>query len=116
MILDQGLERLSPEEFDALPFGSIQLDADFTVTKYNAKEQEIANRSATETVGKNFFREIAPCTNNAAFRGRLDALIANRKSTDRFDYEFQFPWGLRAVRIQLWVPDSATRWIFVTPL
>lgn len=116
IIRDQGLEKLSPKEFDALPFGSIKLDAEFKVVLYNAKEQEIAKRSAVDTLGKDFFREIAPCTNNASFRGRLDKLIKDGKNSDRFDYEFLFPWGARFVCIQLWIPDPETRWIFVTPV
>src|SRR5476651_78187 len=109
---DPGLARLTTEEFEALPFGSIKLDREGRVTLYNQAEGELAHRLPQETLGKLFFEEIAPCTNNVRFRGRLDELVKSGGKSVRFDYLFLFPWGDRAVRIQLWLPDANTRWIF----
>jgi photoactive yellow protein len=116
VIDDAGLRNLSSEAYDALPFGSIKLDRSNRVTLYNRAESELARLDSAEVLGKRFFEDIAPCTNNPMFRGRLEALVAGGTKSARFDYLFLFPWGKRPVRIQLWVPDAETRWIFVLPL
>jgi photoactive yellow protein len=113
---DAGLKSLSSEEYDALPFGSIKLDRANRVTLYNRAETELARRDSADVLGKLFFEEVAPCTNNPMFRGRLEALVRDGVKSARFDYLFLFAWGSRPVRIQLWVPDAETRWIFVLPL
>ncbi len=110
----QELAGMSAAEFDALPYGSIALDKNHRVLRYNAAEATLARRNVADTVGKHFFDEVAPCTRTPAFRGRLLELIETGKRTARFDYRFRFPWGGRDVRIQLWVSDEAN-WIFVLP-
>lgn len=115
LIRDNGLQGLAREEFDALPFGTIKLDAEDRVVVYNAFESALARRDTAEVLGEPFFVTVAPCTNNAIFRGELQRMIAGGRKNARFDYEFRFPWGARAVRIQFWVPNERERWIFVLP-
>jgi photoactive yellow protein len=115
LIRDQGLETLSRDDFDALAFGTIKLDKNDRVVVYNRFEGELAQRDQTATIGEPFFETVAPCTNNAVFRGELQRMIASGRKNARFDYEFRFPWGARSVRIQLWVPNANERWIFVLP-
>ena len=113
---DEGLKNLTSAAYDDLPFGSIKLDRASRITLYNRAESVLARRDAQEMLGKLFFEEVAPCTNNVMFRGRLDELVRSGIKSARFDYLFLFAWGSRPVRIQLWVPDAETRWIFVLPL
>lgn len=54
------LRSLSPAEFDALPFGVVELDAEGTVMRVNEPEARRTERSRADFVGRNFF-EIAPC-------------------------------------------------------
>jgi len=115
LIDDDALSALDSEDFDALPFGSIKLDGEDRIQIYNAYEAELARRDQRETIGLDFFRDVAPCTDNEIFRGRLDALVRDGKRTARFEYRFHFPWGTRRVRIQFWVPSREERWIFVLP-
>lgn len=105
---------MSQEAFDALPFGAIRLDRYGKVVAYNRRESLIARRKPESVIGKNFFHDIAPCTDVAAFRGRLDAMPTNKPSTHVFDFEFDFPWGRRAVRIRFIVESADERWVFVT--
>lgn len=116
LIREDTLGHLGEAAFDALPFGSIKLDSLNRVVLYNAFEAQLARRSAADTIGRFFFRDIAPCTDNAMFRGRLQELVKSSESRARFNYRFLFPWGMRDVRIQFWVPSFAERWIFVIPL
>jgi photoactive yellow protein len=113
---DEGLKNLTSAAYDDLPFGSIKLDRASRITLYNRAESVLARRDAQEMLGKLFFEEVAPCTNNVMFRGRLDELVRSGIKSARFDYLFLFAWGSRPVRIQLWVPDPDSRWIFVLPL
>ena len=115
LVSDPDLNRMTPEEFDALPYGAIRLDADNRVTVYNASEAELARRDRAATLGRNFFAEVAPCTDNPQFRGRLEALLSARGQTAAFEYRFLFPWGHRDVQIRLWVAAPDQRWIFVVP-
>lgn len=110
------VQRMSEEEFDALPFGAIKLDTEGRVAAYNAAEARLARRSAQGTLGRRFFEEIAPCTNVAGFRGRLEALTQRGEGTETFDFSFHFPWGTRDVRVRLMVLRNGARWVFVTAL
>lgn len=65
------LDALTDAELDALPFGVIQLDADGRITKYNAAESRFSGRRPERVIGRDFFRDVAPCTNLPAFRGRF---------------------------------------------
>ena len=107
--------RLSAEELDALPFGAIQLDGDGTILSYNKAEERISGRKAAEVVGKNFFREVAPCTRVKRFFGAFQAGVDRKELNEVFDFTFRFPDGAREVRIRM-IYSRAAVWIFVTPV
>lgn len=113
-ITSDDLAQLDPSEFDSLPFGMIRLDRAGTVQLYNAWEGRLARRNPKNVVGKNFFTDIAPCTNVASFRGKLDELASGGGKTYVFDYDFTFPWGARRVRIRFVVESVDERWVLVT--
>lgn len=109
---------LSAEELDTLPFGAIQLDATGTILTYNKAEERLSGRKAEQVVGKNFFREIAPCTRVKRFFGAFESGVMRRELNEVFDFVFRFPSGDREVRIRMiysGVPKPAV-WIFVTPI
>jgi photoactive yellow protein len=110
------LRGMSRDEFDCLPFGAILLDCEGNVRAYNRWESRMSRRAPERVVGKNFFLEVAPCTNVEAFRGKLDAMRPEVRNTHVFDYHFDFPWGRRAVRIRFLVESTDERWVFVTDL
>lgn len=112
------LSSLSRGDYDKLAFGVIELDRDFIVRTYNASESKLARRDPEQTVGKHFFRDVAPCTDVDEFRGRIAALMKEGVPVDseaRFDYSFAFPWGKRRVRIRA-LRGSDNCWVFVTPI
>ncbi len=115
-ITSQNLADTSPSEFDAMPFGMIRLDRAGVVKTYNEWEAKLARRTPRDVIGKNFFTEIAPCTNVAKFRGKLDQLAASGEKTYIFDYDFDFPWGTRRVRVRFVVESDDERWVLVTNL
>jgi len=110
-ITSQDLADTSPSEFDAMPFGMIRLDREGTVKTYNQWEAKLARRKPQDVIGKNFFTDVAPCTNVAEFRGKLDELAATGNKTYLFDYDFPFPWGTRPVPVRFVVESPDKRWV-----
>lgn len=107
--------QLSREELDVLPFGVIELDASGTVLSYNKAEERLAGRTRADVVGKNFFRDIAPCTRVQRFFGAFEVGVERKALNEVFDFTFHFPTGDREVRIRMIYSDPVV-WIFVTPI
>jgi photoactive yellow protein len=106
------IESLSPPELDALPFGIIQLDANGVILHYNTYESQLAQLRPEDVIGRDFFREVAPCTDVQAFRGRFVQGVARQQLDERFRYHFPFAKGPRDVLITLFY-SAATRSVFV---
>jgi photoactive yellow protein len=66
------LEACDDAALDALDFGVIVMDRGGHVTRYNATESRLAGLSAARVVGKHFFTEVAPCTNNYLVASRFE--------------------------------------------
>lgn len=58
------LDAMEAAQYDDLPFGLVRMDADGTVNAYNREECLLSGLSADKVIGKNFFHQVAPCTNN----------------------------------------------------
>ena len=71
--IENVLNKMSPKDIDKLAFGAIELDKNGIVLKYNAAEGAITGRDPGTVIGKNFFRDVAPCTAKPAFKGVFDA-------------------------------------------
>ncbi len=100
-MLRDDLSALSAAEIDALPFGYIALSPDGTIRKYNRYEADLARKDPQQVLGRNFFRDVAPCTQVREFEGRFRALASGETSEPAlsFDFEFQFRHGRQTVRI-----------------
>lgn len=75
------LSDLSDEELDALPFGVVEMDLDGIVQRYNAPESRRSGLTRQRVLGRHFFRDVAPCSNNRHVAQRyaeatLDATLA----------------------------------------
>jgi photoactive yellow protein len=64
---------LSEAELDTISFGVIQVDATGRILIYNQAEANIAGCPRKAAIGKNFFTDVAICTNESGFRGKFDA-------------------------------------------
>lgn len=95
------LSALSAVEIDALPFGYIALAPDGTIRKYNRYEADLARKNPQEVLGRNFFREVAPCTQVQEFEGRFREFASGETADPAltFDFEFRFRHGCQGVRI-----------------
>ena len=100
--IDDRIFDLAPTALDTLPVGVITLDRRGRVVRYNATEAAFARRTVDDTLGKQFFRDVAPCTQVQEFEGRFRAFACERDSgVERFDFTFPFRWGRSDVSITL---------------
>lgn len=71
--IENRLAVLSAADLDRIAFGIIQVDSNGSVLVFNTAESSITGHESTAVIGRNFFTEVAPCTDVAGFRGRFDA-------------------------------------------
>jgi len=91
---------LGEEEVDRLPFGLISVGADGTIEQYNAFESRLARLPKERVLGRNFFRDVAPCTAVRDFQGRFERFVAaGGDGAESFEFTFAFPFGRQRVNI-----------------
>ena len=56
------LKTLRADQLDGLPYGLVVLDREGAVLQYNDTESRMAKLPKDQVIGRNFFRDIAPCT------------------------------------------------------
>ena len=109
--------KLSAKDIDDLAFGAIQLDAAGRILKYNAMEGAITGRDPKDAIGKNFFTELAPCTNTPAFKGAFDKGVKAGDLNTMFEYTFDYNMKPTKVKVHMkkaLIGDSF--WVFVKRL
>ncbi len=112
--IDNVLKSKSAGEIDKLAFGAIQLDASGKVIQYNLMEGEITGRNPAATIGRNFFTEVAPCTNKPAFKGEFDKGVRAGNLNIMFEYTFDYNMKPTKVRVHMKKAiASDTYWVFV---
>lgn len=115
--IENSLTKLSGNQIDELAFGAIQLDAQGKILRYNEAEAEITGRKASAVIGTNFFRDVAPCTNTARFKGVFDAGVRSDSLNTMFEYVFDYKMTPTKVKIHMKKAISdGTFWIFVKRL
>lgn len=108
------VDGLTNAELDALPFGAIQLDLRGTILQFNEYEANLSNRRAPDTIGLNFFLDVAPCTNVQEFHGRFLQGVREGSLHVTFPYRFNFKHMARDVAVTLFYSGSTTTvWVFV---
>jgi photoactive yellow protein len=108
------IDRMSAAELDALPFGAIRLDREGTILSYNRTESKLTGRDPKRVVGRNFFTDVAPCTNVQAFAGRFREGVAGGDMHVIFPYRFDFQMAPRDVTVTLFYSrQTGTAWVFV---
>ena len=114
--IDNKLAEMSPSQIDGLAFGAIQLGADGTIEQYNETEGAISGRSPDQVVGKNFFTDVAPCTDTPSFKGAFDKVVADRESVM---LEYIFDYQMTPTKVKVHMKPALTGgsyWIFVKRL
>ncbi|MCG9876110.1 MAG: photoactive yellow protein [Leptospiraceae bacterium] len=108
------LGNLTRAEADNAPFGIIKLETDGKILLYNKYESNLAGVPIEKAEGRNFFTDIAVCTNNRIFFGRFKDGIAQGNLDLVFNYVFTYKMKPTNVVIHLYYDKvSKTNWVFV---
>lgn len=111
------LGKMSKEQIDGLAFGAIQLDATGKILQFNAMEGSITGRDPKAMLGRNFFTDVAPCTNTPKFKGVFDAGVKQNNLNTMIEYVFDYQMAPTKVKVHMkkaLVGDSY--WVFVKRL
>lgn len=112
--IENVLGKLADKDLDKLAFGAIELDKNGTVLKYNSAEGAITGRDPATVIGKNFFRDVAPCTAKPAFKGVFDAGVKAGNLNTMFEYVFDYQMQATKVKVHMKRSISGTSyWVFV---
>lgn len=112
--IENSLAKMGEEQLDGLAFGAIQLDANGTILNYNAAEGDITGRNPDEVKGKNFFKDVAPCTDSKEFSGKFFEGVKAGGLNAMFEYTFDYQMKPTKVKVHMKkAMANDTYWIFV---
>jgi photoactive yellow protein len=106
------LEMMSGAEFDDLAFGVIRLDTAGRVLAYNRTESLYSGLKPQHVIGRDFFRELAPCANTAKFLGKFKDGVAKGAIDVTFDYTFT-RLSEPAVRVHMLKAPGEDFWLLI---
>jgi photoactive yellow protein len=96
----EDLSHVEPAVLDSLPFGVIRIIGDGTITAYSRGESVQSGLAPASVIGRNFFREIAPCTIVKEFDGTFEALRATGKNgSAKLRFVFKYALGAKLVEV-----------------
>lgn len=108
------VRELPEERLNDLPFGAIRLDKDGNIQSFNKYEADLTGRDPKRVIGKNFFTQVAPCTNVQAFAGRYREGVQKGELHAVFPYKFDFEMAPRDVTVTLFYSRNTEQgWVFV---
>jgi len=112
--IENAMAKLGEDQVDDLAFGAIQLDNEGKILKYNAVEGAITGRDPKEMIGKNFFKDVAPCTQTPEFEGRFKQGAKSGDLNVMFEYTFDYKMAPTKVKVHMKkaLADD-TNWVFV---
>jgi photoactive yellow protein len=68
----QWLETNSESEYDTMDFGIVRMDHEGTVVAYNLAQSNLSGMKKEQVLGKHFFKQVSPCTNNFMVAGKYN--------------------------------------------
>ena len=110
------VEQLPRAALDALPFGTIRLDAAGRVTylsQTEAKQSGLGDRSA---IGRTFFTELAPCMGAPDFLRRIEHAEASGTLDITFEQVGDFDDAERELRVRVKSASGDGFWVFIERL
>lgn len=108
------LPAMTREEVDALSFGVIKVNDAGVIEIFNRAESELVGLPPAKVEGRNFFTQVAPCTNNRLILGRFKEGITADDLNALIPYTFTYKMRPKNVNIHLY-RDGATQtnWVMV---
>jgi photoactive yellow protein len=110
----ENLPKMSASQLDALDFGCVKVSDEGKVIQYNRWESEFASVPQKDAIGKNFFRELAPCTNNRLVFGKFKDGVSAGSLDTVLSYAFTYKMRPTLVKVHLYRhPRTMTNWVLV---
>lgn len=112
--IENVINQMSSTELDNLTFGAVQVDKNGKILTYNKKEGDITGRNPLDMVGKNFFTEVAPCTNSQAFYGKFKEGVGKGDLNVVFNYVFDY--NMTPTQVMVYMKKALageSYWIFI---
>jgi photoactive yellow protein len=108
------LNTLKTQDIDTLGFGAIKLDKQGKILAYNAYESKLTGVKPGDAIGRNFFTEVAPCTNVREFGGAFREGVAKGEMSRIFRYTFDYNMTPTKVTVTLhFDKKEGVAWVFV---
>jgi len=108
------LPQMSAEELNQLDFGCVQVDDQGKILQFNRYEAELSGLEPSSVIGKNYFTQVAPCTNNDIFYGTFKKGVQENDLNSLFLYTFTYKMAPTNVKVHLYRDNSsASNWIMV---
>lgn len=108
------LAQLTADQADRAAFGIIELSDQGRILIYNRWQSQLSGMSAEKTIGRHFFLEIAPCTNNRLVFGRFKQGLSSGELDVKFAYCFSYRMNPTNVELHLIRdPDSQRNYLIV---
>lgn len=99
--IENVLAKMSPKAIDELAFGVVLVDRNGTILEYNAAEGDITGRDPKAVLQRNFFTEVAPCTNRKEFYGKFLEGVKGGRLNVLFDYTFDYKMKPTHVKVHM---------------
>jgi photoactive yellow protein len=107
------VEALAPADIDALPFGTLRVDAGGQVSLYSRREAQLSGRDHRPTVGLGFFTDIAPCMDTPLVRGRIERALAAGTLDVRMRHVGDFADRGRTLELRALSATGGGFWLFL---
>ena len=108
------IPHLPQEKLHSLPLGIIQLDDEGNIVFYSKGESKLSGYAAEEVLGRHFFTDVAPCTNNRLiYRPFQEGIL---KGVLNMEVSYTFTYVMRPTNVRLHLfrhQDSKTNWLLV---
>ena len=92
------LEAIPLDRIDEIGFGLIVMSRGGDVIGYNSSESKRSGLSIERVMGRNFFTDVGPCTNNHLVAQRY---LDSDELDEQLDYVFTFRMAPAPVRLRL---------------
>lgn len=110
------LGNLTQNKADEYSFGIVKLDDEGNIDIYNQYcVDNFGGYRKEDAIGRNYFTQIAPCSNNFLFSGRFKRGVESGNLDFEFDYCFTYKISPTNVKVRLYRDNaSQTNWILLT--
>lgn len=108
------LRSTNRDVLDSLPFGVLLLEPDGTILDINEAEAHRAGQSRAELIGRDFFRDVAPCADVRDFAGAFREGARRGELSRTFKFVYTLPAGPADVIVHLYSAAPGFGYVLAT--